>query len=87
MRKPQISTEELIEIIRKEGEIMLIVENVTKSIQTKKILQDCGLSVQAGQICGLAGPNGSGKTTLLSCIAGILIPESGDRAGWEGFNS
>lgn len=57
--------------------MMLIVDKVTKSIATKKILQECSLNVQAGQICGLAGPNGAGKTTLLNCIAGVLTPETG----------
>lgn len=32
--------------------MMLIVDKVTKSIGTKKILQECSLNVQAGQICG-----------------------------------
>lgn len=56
---------------------MLIVDKITKSIQAKEIVKDCSLSVQAGQICGLAGPNGAGKTTLLNCIAGVLTPEAG----------
>ena len=56
---------------------MLIVDKITKSIQAKEIVKDCSLSVQAGQICGLAGPNGAGKTTLLNCIAGVLVPEAG----------
>ena len=50
---------------------MLIVDKITKSIQAKEIVKDCSLSVQAGQIGGLAGPNGAGKTTLLNCISTI----------------
>ena len=52
---------------------MLIVDKITKSIQAKEIVKDCSLSVQAGQICGLAGPNG---------IAGVLEPEAGDGLNW-----
>ena len=56
---------------------MLIVDKITKSIQAKEIVKDCSLSVQAGQICGLAGPNGAGKTTLLNCISTIDTVTSG----------
>ena len=57
---------------------MLIVDKITKSIQAKEIVKDCSLSVQAGQICGLAGPNGAGKTTLLNLLAGFIQPTSGE---------
>ena len=57
--------------------MMLIVDKVTKSIGTKKILQECSLNVQAGQICGLAGPNGAGKTTLFNLLTGVYEPSEG----------
>ena len=56
---------------------MLIVDNITKSIQSKAIVKDCSLSVQAGQICGLAGPNGAGKTTLSQLHRGRVGTGSG----------
>ena len=31
-----------------------------------------------GHVTAIVGPSGSGKTTLLHCIAGILVPSSGD---------
>ncbi len=31
-----------------------------------------------GQVTAIVGPSGSGKTTLLHCIAGILVPSSGE---------
>ncbi|MCS6965202.1 MAG: ATP-binding cassette domain-containing protein [Candidatus Kapabacteria bacterium] len=40
-------------------------------------LQECSLSLSAGQILGLLGPNGAGKSTLLRLLAGILRPDSG----------
>jgi len=33
---------------------------------------------EPGQMTVIAGPSGSGKTTLLHCMAGILVPNSGE---------
>ncbi|NNN10650.1 MAG: ABC transporter ATP-binding protein [Acidimicrobiaceae bacterium] len=41
-------------------------------------LRDINIEVQEGETLGLIGHNGSGKSTLLKCIAGILLPSSGE---------
>ncbi|MEV7774329.1 ABC transporter ATP-binding protein [Kitasatospora sp. NPDC086791] len=41
-------------------------------------LRDCGFTVPAGRICGVAGPNGAGKSTLLSLAARQLSPTEGE---------
>lgn len=40
-------------------------------------LQDCTLSITAGNVVGLVGPNGAGKTTLLHLAVGLMAPTSG----------
>ncbi|MGW2520415.1 ABC transporter ATP-binding protein [Streptomyces sp. NPDC001617] len=41
-------------------------------------LQGANLSARAGEILAVTGPSGSGKSTLLHCLAGILVPDSGE---------
>ncbi|WP_409060643.1 ABC transporter ATP-binding protein [Streptomyces sp. SYP-A7185] len=40
-------------------------------------LTDVGLSLRAGEVCGLIGPNGAGKTTLFDVVSGIRRPDQG----------
>lgn len=49
----------------------LFIENFNACYGDKKILSDCTLSLQPGELVCLCGPNGSGKSTLLSVLAGI----------------
>lgn len=51
---------------------------VSKSFQTKKVLEDISFDVKEGEFVSLIGPSGSGKSTLFSLIGGILTPDKGD---------
>ncbi|MDQ6728226.1 MAG: ABC transporter ATP-binding protein [Actinomycetota bacterium] len=41
-------------------------------------LRGATVAIDAGEILAVMGPSGSGKSTLLHCLAGILVPESGE---------
>jgi ABC-type polysaccharide/polyol phosphate transport system ATPase subunit len=41
-------------------------------------LKELDLTVEQGETLGMLGHNGSGKSTLLKCIAGILLPTTGE---------
>ena len=41
-------------------------------------LAGASIAVAAGEIVSVVGPSGSGKSTLLHCLAGILVPDSGE---------
>src|SRR5215510_214750 len=55
----------------------LRVSGVSKSYGRRRVLDDVGFEIRAGELLGLIGPNGAGKTTLLECLAGLLPPAAG----------
>ena len=57
---------------------ILSVQQLSRRFGTRDVLRSLDLEVEAGARVGLSGPNGSGKTTLLRCLAGTLIPSSGE---------
>ncbi|MFM6941305.1 MAG: ABC transporter ATP-binding protein [Candidatus Planktophila sp.] len=56
---------------------MLVLENVSKSYGSKKVLDGLSLELRRGEIVGFVGLNGSGKTTTMRCILGIAAIGSG----------
>jgi len=57
---------------------------VSLAFGARDILSDAALYMAAGTKAALAGPNGAGKTTLLRIVAGLLPPDSGERAVQKG---
>jgi ABC-2 type transport system ATP-binding protein len=57
--------------------IVLRVNEVSKSYGKRRILNNVNLDVSEGQIYGLIGPSGAGKTTIVKIIVGMEGADSG----------
>src|SRR3989339_81005 len=55
----------------------LVLKNLIKLYNGKKVVDDVSLSVNQGQVTGLLGPNGAGKTTTFYMTVGMIKPDSG----------
>ena len=58
-------------------DVMIQIDNVTKSFGKIKALQGVSLTVKRGEVLVIIGPSGSGKSTLLRCINVLEYPDSG----------
>lgn len=56
---------------------ILEIKNVSRHFGNLAALDGVDLSVEKGEIIGIAGPNGSGKSTLFNVITGIYQPTKG----------
>lgn len=56
---------------------MIDVQNVSKKLSGKLILEEIGFSLSKGGITSIIGPNGAGKSTLLSLMARLLPMDNG----------
>ena len=56
---------------------MLQIENLSKSYESIKAVDNISFQVEKGEIFGFLGPNGAGKTTTMSMISGLLKPDTG----------
>ncbi len=57
---------------------LLTVSGLSVSYGRIRALNDISLSVRSGELVALAGENGAGKTSLVRCIAGTVVPASGE---------
>ncbi len=57
--------------------VRLVLKNLIKIYNGKKVVDDVSLSVRQGQVTGLLGPNGAGKTTTFYMTVGLIKPDSG----------
>ncbi|MGD6902146.1 ABC transporter ATP-binding protein [Bacillus infantis] len=53
------------------------LENVTKIIGKKTIIDQISFEIYPGEVFGFLGPNGAGKTTTIRMLVGLIKPTSG----------
>jgi len=54
------------------------VENITKTYDLQKAVDNISFKVNTGEIVGFLGPNGAGKTTTMKIITCFMPPNEGD---------
>ena len=55
----------------------LIAHGLTKTYNTRRVVNGVSLVVRRGEAVGLLGPNGAGKTTCFYMITGLVPVDSG----------
>ncbi|MCH5584660.1 ABC transporter ATP-binding protein [Shimazuella sp. AN120528] len=53
------------------------LENISKVIGNKTIIDQLSFELYPGEVVGFLGPNGAGKTTTIRMIVGLMAPTSG----------
>jgi ATP-binding cassette ChvD family protein len=59
------------------GKMVIIAENLGKSMGDKLLMEKVNFIIPAGGIVGIIGPNGAGKTTLFKMLVGEEKPDTG----------
>jgi len=54
---------------------MILVKNISKTYNNKKVINKIDLIVNKGEIISITGPSGAGKTTLLNLISTLDYPD------------
>lgn len=63
---------------RTAAEVILQARGLRKTFGQTPALGGCDLEITKGEVVAITGPSGSGKSTLLHCLAGIMLPDSGE---------
>ena len=63
--------------MRKIGEVILDVQNISLRFGGVKALSDISFDVREHELRAIIGPNGAGKSSMLNCINGVYAPQEG----------
>jgi NitT/TauT family transport system ATP-binding protein len=63
----------------------IIIDNISKSYNDKKVLENFSLKINKGEITCIMAPSGVGKTTLLRILMGLENADSGVIMGMDGL--
>ena len=55
----------------------LVIQHVSKSYGTQRVLRDVDLDIPSGEFISLIGHSGCGKSTLLNVVGGLTTPDEG----------
>ncbi|HLZ80313.1 MAG TPA: ABC transporter ATP-binding protein [Ktedonobacteraceae bacterium] len=55
----------------------IVVDNLSKSYGSRRVVDQLHLSVHRGEVFALLGPNGAGKTTTVETLEGYRVPDQG----------
>jgi len=55
----------------------IVIQELSKSFETVKAVNQLTVAIRHGEIFGLLGPNGAGKTTTIRMLSALIAPTSG----------
>lgn len=64
-------------MVRCNMDVIMRIENISKTIGRKKIIDNISFDLRQGEVFGFLGPNGAGKTTTIKMIMGFFAVDEG----------
>lgn len=68
-----------------KGKISLSIQNLSKSYEGERVLENLNLTFLGNRTYCLMAPSGAGKTTLFRILLGLEQPDSGEICGLSGL--
>jgi len=78
--KPQTTTQKVNPLAQGTlgaGEEAIVVDNLSKSYGSRRVVDQLTITVHRGEVFALLGPNGAGKTTTVETLEGYRVPDQG----------